>query len=473
MDEDSLHESESSTVTEDQEDHLKRQEADTYVLWANTIEGVGAWGLFQIRGICGGSREFAKCLYELPEKDLQEFGILIYRSEGKAQRFVRNVVKARALDPSEEETRLRQRGVRTVSFDDPWYPKRLRDLFDPPYLLYYMGELPNEDRKSLAIIGSRDATPYGREQARIFARTIAANGVQIVSGMARGIDGVAGRAALDVGGGSYAVLGGGPDICYPRENAPLYEDLKSEGGLISEYHPGVAAKPNFFPARNRIIAGLSDAVLVAEARLQSGTLITVDRALELGRDVFAVPGRLTDVKSKGCNRLIRQGAGLASAPEDLLEYFFGLGESEDPLQEEVRTLRNRRANIIEERQRAAFLDDRGRGPGYLHQLRLDEIQQDHKEKMAPEWKTDIRFRDEEEKKRKREAARESLAPVAKAVLSCLDLSTPESLDDILPMVREKMGRSVSYSEIVSSMIRLTVKDLAREVRVGYYIEATE
>ena len=151
---------------------------------------------------------------------------------------------------------------------------------------------------------------------------MASRGITIISGMARGIDGIAQTAALDAGGRSYAVLGCGVDICYPEENRSLYDRLLQQGGILSEYPPGTPPEARLFPLRNRIISGLADAVLVIEARKKSGTLITVDMALEQGRDVFALPGRVSDSLSDGCNRLIRQGAAPATCPEDLLEYFF-------------------------------------------------------------------------------------------------------------------------------------------------------
>lgn len=186
--------------------------------------------------------------------------------------------------------------------------------------------LPGIDSPAAAVIGARFASGYGREQARRFSYRMASRGITIISGMARGIDGIAQTAALDAGGRSCAVLGCGVDICYPEENRPLYDRLLQQGGILSEYPPGTPPEARLFPLRNRIISGLSDAVLVIEARRKSGTLITVDMALEQGRDVFALPGRVSDSLSDGCNRLIRQGAAPATCPEDLLEYFFGTND---------------------------------------------------------------------------------------------------------------------------------------------------
>ena len=171
-----------------------------------------------------------------------------------------------------------------------------------------------------AVIGARRCTPYGEKYAVEFARALAEMGVEIISGMARGIDGMGHRGALLGGGKTYAVLGCGVDVCYPKEHIGLYTDiLEQGGGILSEQPPGTPPLAHHFPARNRIISGLSDAVLVMEAGRKSGSLITVDMALEQGRDVYALPGPVNSSLSDGCNRLIRQGAGILLSPEDLAE----------------------------------------------------------------------------------------------------------------------------------------------------------
>ena len=207
---------------------------------------------------------------------------------------------------------------RCIFREDPDYPARLREIRGAPRRIYVRGPLPAAEITSVAIIGARKCSSYGREMARLFASALAAAGVQIVSGMAAGIDGIAQRAALSAGGSSIAVPGCGTDICYPAENRDLYEQLLEKGTILSEYPPGTPPAACHFPARNRIISALADLVLVIEAREKSGTLITVDFALDQGKDVCALPGRVTDGLSTGCNRLIRQGAGIALAPEDIL-----------------------------------------------------------------------------------------------------------------------------------------------------------
>ncbi|WP_051205726.1 DNA-processing protein DprA [Butyrivibrio sp. FC2001] len=215
---------------------------------------------------------------------------------------------------------LYNRGIDFYPYVSDKYPKRLKDIPDPPFALYCMGKLPDENRPSVSIIGARNSSEYGKYAAKLFGEKLAMSGVQIISGMARGVDGISQQSAIYAGGSSFGVLGSGVDICYPEENRSLYDSLIMSGGVISEYLPGTQPKPQYFPPRNRIISGLSDVVLVIEAREKSGTLITVDMALEQGREVFAVPGRICDSLSYGCNSLIRQGAGIASCAEDIVEY---------------------------------------------------------------------------------------------------------------------------------------------------------
>lgn len=204
------------------------------------------------------------------------------------------------------------------------YPDRLRSIYRPPKHLFFRGKLPETNRRSLAIVGARDCSYYGRDMARMFAYRLAEAGMVIISGMARGIDGWSHQGALESGGDTLAVLGCGVDICYPAEHKKLYDSIGKRGGLISEYPPGTRARPMFFPMRNRIISGLSDGILVVEAKERSGSLITAEAALEQGKDVFVIPGRVGDDLSIGCNRLIRQGATLVMSPRDILEHY-GMG----------------------------------------------------------------------------------------------------------------------------------------------------
>ncbi len=216
---------------------------------------------------------------------------------------------------------LKSRNIGYAIPSDPDYPRRLLHIKGMPRSVFYIGKLPDDELPSVAIIGARNCSGYGRQMAREFAREIAGAGIQVISGMASGVDGIAQKAALAVGGATFGVLGCGVDICYPPENKELYEDLKEKGGLISEYIPGTKPIARQFPSRNRIISGLSDAILVIEARERSGTLITVGMALDQGREVYALPGRVTDSLSCGCNKLIWEGAVPLTKPYEFVDEF--------------------------------------------------------------------------------------------------------------------------------------------------------
>lgn len=218
-----------------------------------------------------------------------------------------------------EYERMTDRGILITVVGEEDYPSKLATVPDAPGALYYVGRLPQDNQITIAVIGARNCSEYGRAMAKQYGEVLAEAGIQVVSGMARGIDGIAQQAALKEGGYSLGVLGCGVDICYPRENRILYEELIAEGGICSEYPPGIEPRAVLFPPRNRIISGLCDGVLVIEAKERSGTLITVDMALEQGREVYAVPGRTTDPLSRGCNRLIRQGAEIVMSPQELVQ----------------------------------------------------------------------------------------------------------------------------------------------------------
>lgn len=201
----------------------------------------------------------------------------------------------------------------------PEYPKNLRNILDPPALLYTKGRILKRDWKAVAVVGSRDASDYGIAMTKKFSSELAKAGITIVSGLARGIDTVAHRAALDAGGRTIAVLGNGIDTVYPSENVALAKEIKENGVLISQFETGVKPLKHNFLERNRVIAGLSLAVIIIEGRHRSGTLSTARHAAELGRDVFAVPGNLNSPLSEAPNWLISQGAQIALSPEQILE----------------------------------------------------------------------------------------------------------------------------------------------------------
>lgn len=284
-----------------------------YVHWMCRAAGMGGRQLLETLEKTWTPEE----LYEMAAK-----GKLKEKLAGKYKKRAQRMEEAASsggVDEIQETYReMTDRGIAFVTVGEPEYPRKLAMLPDAPYGLYYVGRLPDEGKKSIAVIGARSCSEYGRAMARQFAGELARAGVQVVSGMARGIDGIGQQAALDAGGYSIGVLGCGVDICYPPENSRLYGQLIEKGGICSEYPPGTAPRAMLFPPRNRLISGLCDGVLVVEAKDRSGTLITVDMALEQGREVYALPGRATDPLSRGCNGLIKQGAELVESPLELL-----------------------------------------------------------------------------------------------------------------------------------------------------------
>ena len=216
----------------------------------------------------------------------------------------------------EEKTEER---IRQISSKSAEYPQKLNNYPKMPEILFAKVNLPDAKKPTAAIVGARACSPYGRIQAFRYAKILSSAGVQIISGMAYGIDAEAHKGALEGGTPTYAVLAGGVDICYPSGNRPLYDRiLRENGGILSEQPPGMRARNYFFPARNRIISGLADLVLIVEAREKSGSLITAQWALDQGKIVYAVPGAVNEALSMGCHKLIYDGAGIAYSPEILL-----------------------------------------------------------------------------------------------------------------------------------------------------------
>lgn len=236
--------------------------------------------------------------------------------EKKARLFLEKRSRA---DPHREWLKMKERGISFFSYWDSDYPEGLRRISDPPKAVYVKGKPPDSRERRVAVIGARACSSYGKRIAKQLGEQLAKNKISVVSGMARGIDGYSQQSAIMAGGISYGVLGCGVDICYPPENRELYEALIRHGGILSEYGPGTEARASLFPPRNRIISALAEIVVVVEAKVHSGTLITVDMALEQGKEVMAVPGRVGDALSEGCNRLIVQGATPVISAEQLLE----------------------------------------------------------------------------------------------------------------------------------------------------------
>ncbi len=242
------------------------------------------------------------------------------RAAGLDSRALHSLLTTREeLDLDAEVARLEKAGVKIMTWRSPEYPDRLRNIYHPPPVLYLRGSLTSADEWVVAVVGTRRATAYGKEAARHIAGGLARAGVTVVSGLARGIDAVAHRAALDAGGRTVAVLGCGVDVTYPAENRRLMQRITEQGAVLSEYSLGTPPEAGNFPPRNRVISGLSLGVVVVEAGERSGALITADYAAEQGRDVFAVPGNMFNRGSRGCNALIQQGAKLVLGVEDIVE----------------------------------------------------------------------------------------------------------------------------------------------------------
>ena len=242
------------------------------------------------------------------------------REAGLDRKAIENLLATRAgISLNEEVERVARSGAHVLTWEDAAYPPQLHNIYNPPPLLYVKGEILPEDEWAVAVVGTRRATVYGREATRQIAGDLARNRITIVSGLARGIDAQAHRAALDAGGRTIAVLGCGIDIIYPPENRKLAQEIVERGALITEYPLGTPPEGGNFPPRNRIISGLSLGVLITEAGVRSGALITADYAVEQGRDVFAVPGSILARGSIGTNALIRDGARAVLGAEDILE----------------------------------------------------------------------------------------------------------------------------------------------------------
>lgn len=211
------------------------------------------------------------------------------------------------------------KGIKFITRDDKEYPIRLRNIYDSPIGLFVKGTLPDDKVATIGIVGARNCSNYGKEMAIYFAKELSKHGIQVISGLAHGIDSFAHKGTLIQGGKTFGILGSGIDICYPEQNIDVYMEMQKNGGVISEYGLGVRPKPGNFPMRNRIISGLSDGILVIEAKEKSGSLITADIGLEQGKNIYSLPGKLTDELSKGCNNLIKMGAEMVTEPGEILK----------------------------------------------------------------------------------------------------------------------------------------------------------
>lgn len=298
-----------------------------YAYWLCNLPGVGNQAIHRLLDTCGGT----------PEGVYQASEALWEKTLGPLQ-FERMKQLTAVWDLEKEYEKMKAKGIVFLLQEEAGYPERLKNIPDAPYGIFCKGSLPEENKLSVAVIGARDCSGYGSYVASELGKYLGEKGVQIVSGMARGIDGISQEAALAAGGVSFGVLGCGVDVCYPAQNRKLYERLVKQGGVLSTHPPGTPARTQHFPPRNRIVSGLADAVVVIEARNKSGTLITVDMALEQGKDVYVVPGRVTDRLSDGCNSLLKQGAGVVISPGDFYEEILRIWEERKGLREERKDL---------------------------------------------------------------------------------------------------------------------------------------
>ena len=280
---------------------------DFYWYWFANIPGIG----LKTRKKLLEYFRHPKYVYEASDSEIKVF---LTKKQWERFPFSKNREKS-----EKEVQRLQEEGIFFIHRESPEYAERLKQLYMPPDLLYYKGRFPDFSKPVLAMVGARKATIYGRNMAREFASELTGYGIQIISGMAAGVDTSSHLGALDAGGYTAGVLGGGIDSIYPRENFNLYQKVCKTGGIISEYNVGIPSQKGMFPMRNRIISGMADGVFVVEAGERSGSLITADQGLEQGKDIFALPGRITDRYSQGCNYLISQGATLVRSPEDIAE----------------------------------------------------------------------------------------------------------------------------------------------------------
>ena len=283
---------------------------DERVYWAglNLVKGIGAVRFETLIAHFGSPR----AAWEAPAGQLKSIGLPTPVVE--ALLTVRTDVNLEQL-----WEQIESNGITLITLEDDVYPTRLKQIDQPPPVLYALGDLIPQDEWAVAIVGTRRVTHYGQQVAEEIAAFLAQNGITVVSGLARGVDSIAHRAALEAGGRTIAVLGSGVDRIYPAENRGLASKMIGRGAVISDYAPGTPPEAGNFPPRNRIIAGLSIAVVVVEAGERSGASITAGFAVEQGREVFAVPGNIFSPQSKGTNRLLRDGAHPLLAPEDLLE----------------------------------------------------------------------------------------------------------------------------------------------------------
>jgi DNA processing protein len=279
-----------------------------YWVGFSRIQGIGRAKFSQLESYFGDLRH----AWEASAAELKAAGL-----DAKS---IETIVATRPqISPDAELERLERNHINALTWNDPAFPAKLKEIYDAPPILYVRGNITPEDEWTIAVVGTRRATIYGREVTERLVTELVRNRITIVSGLARGVDSIAHRTALEVGGRTIAVFACGLDTVYPPENVKLAQSIIEHGALVSEYPLGIKPKKEHFPLRNRIMSGLSLGVLVTEGDVDSGALITVKWALEQNREVFAVPGNIFSPASRGVNRLIKEGAKLVSDVQDILE----------------------------------------------------------------------------------------------------------------------------------------------------------
>ena len=311
-------------------------EKDKYWLWMSHINEMWSGKARKIIEYIDSPQQ----LYEMKQECIEKLGIF-------TKKDIYNIMSAKNINLEEVWEKMCEKEIRFTHSTAEDYPKRLLGYRDRPLWLFYRGGLPKDDEKLVGVVGARNCSHYGISMAEHIGMQLGKYSVGVVSGMARGIDAASHKGALNVGANSYAVLGCGVDVCYPRENIELYMELVKNGGVISEYIPGTRPLAWQFPERNRIISMFSDAIAVIEAKENSGSLITTDYALQYGKEIFAVPGRVGDALSRGCNELIRSGASILLEGDDIL---YSIGMFDMLESNEEKTIEENNCKIVLEKE---------------------------------------------------------------------------------------------------------------------------
>ncbi|TCO79959.1 DNA-processing protein DprA [Marinisporobacter balticus] len=280
-----------------------------YLVWLHSLKGVGHKSLEKLLEIFGSAEKIFKISVEE-----------LYKFKGINHNMVHSIIKNRETFKIHALIEgIKKQNIDILEREDEEYPENLKNIYDPPFILYKKGCIVSKDVEAVAIVGARKASTYGKYVAYQLGKDLAKAGITVISGMAYGVDTMAHKGALENGGRTIAILGCGLDTCYPKSNYDLMLQIEKNGAILSEYNIGTKPLAGNFPARNRIISGMAKGVIVVEASIKSGSLITAEFALEQGREVFAIPGNINSPLSSGTNKLIKDGAKLVTDIEDVLE----------------------------------------------------------------------------------------------------------------------------------------------------------